>query len=255
MSKEAPSKQLNRREVLIWLGARSGEVAAVGISVPIFTSIRNAPSDASPQEANYQTTPPKENNGVLKVKNFSSDIIYVSNELFNYDSDESVSELLVGFFAGNVVLGSLSMQNRILDKKISSLSAFPAREIDSLSTMVFATQMQDKRFKEYGFDDYLKERNMVIPSNPTIEDVIKANLITLPVLIAASWAAPAIGRGYLGMSPFVAKHNLTFAAVIAKSLSLGDSVKDLINKGEGAEQIAQFLGATLAKAQAKPQKP
>lgn len=251
MSKEAQSNQLSRRETLTWLAKRGGETAVLALSFNVFTGIRKNPPEVPEKQLPNVIESPKKTEGILKVKDFSEEIIYVSKQVVEYDPDDAIGELLGGFIAGNVLIGSMSIADRVLDKKIASVSSIPARMIDSLSTMVFATQMQDPRFKEYGFESYLAENNIIIPPNPTIDDVIKANLLTMPLLVAASWAAPAIGRGYLGMSPFVAKNNLAFASLIGKSLSLGGEVKNVINHGGGPEVVAQFLGDILAKTQTK----
>jgi len=206
MSQEKQPDQLNRREMLKWLGKRGLETGAFFAGINIAFAIRDISQNPKTEKTYAQDTQAVESGHATQVKYFAGDILNTSQEIIGYQPDQNVIESLIGFFGGNTLIGYiLKNQSSLINRAVGSISVVPARLLDSLSTIAATRYIQDPRFQEYGFGDYIGERNGVFPDAISSADVFNLNLITNPILLAGGWIAPPLGRGYLGASTLVAK--------------------------------------------------
>jgi len=254
MSQERQPDQLNRREMLKWLGRRGIETGAFFVGINIASAIKDNLRNPQVKVAHDQTNQAIESEQGLRVKSFAEEIIATGGAIVDYNGAQNVAELLVGFFGGNTIIAyMLKNQSSFINRAAGSISVIPARLIDSLSTIAATKYIQDPRFQEYGFGDYLGEQNSLAPNNISSEDVFNLNVITNPLLLAVGWIAPPLGRGYLGASPLVAKNNFQFASLVEKSLELGDGVKTLLEDGKTSQDVSVFLQQELSRAKENSQ--
>lgn len=236
------AEAISRREVLQLLGKRALETAAVvALNATAFTLTDFLTKDDK-EEQEKETARALETDQDLEVKFFAKEILFAGKEITSYSSEENLIEIVAGFFAGNTI-GAYLLKNhsRLLNKKAGAMGAISGSTVDIISTIVAAQKMSDPRFEEYGFGVYFGEKNPIFSHNPSPEEIVTKSLAIIPASSFVGWTAPAIGRGYLGSSPFIASNNYEAAHVISTSLDLGDQVKVMIAKGAKQTEINGFL--------------
>jgi len=254
MIQERQPDRFNRREMLKWLGGRGIETGAFFVGINIASAIKDNSRNPQLKAAQDQANQAIESGQGLQVKDFAGEIIATSGAIVDYSGGQNVAELLVGFFGGNTLIAYiLKNQSTLINRVVSSVSVVPARLIDSLSTIAAAKYIQDPRFQEYGFGDYISDQNPLTPNNISFEDILKLNVISDPLLSAVSWIAIPFGRGYLGASPLLAKNNFQIASLVGKSLDLGDRIKTLIRDGKTSQDVNSFLQQELSGAKENSQ--
>ncbi len=200
-------------------------------------------SKATEQE--QEATKAIESGEKLQTKFFARDIVEASSRITSDTTVENLSLIISGWFAGTAVGGFLLRNHsKLFNSIVGSTTAVGGKTVDVASTLVFATKMNDPRFKEYNVGLYFNEVNPLFSPNPSPEEVITKSLFLIALIGLSSFRFPAFGRGYLGASPAILKNNLEVAHTIGTALELGDQVKSLIEQGRDANYIKNYLQHT-----------
>ena len=178
-----------------------------------------------------------------EVKDFALDIVFSSRKIVSAFSDPLNLRAIAGYYSGNTIINYLEGEeiSDVVDRGIGAVALPVANAIDLESTINFAAPMQDPRFKEYGLDKYLGEQSILYGEHPDPEDIRRTRSQLQPFLIAFGFAIPALGRGYLGGSPFIALDNADYRRIIEKSIELGDGVKMVLGNGGNPQDVNDYL--------------
>ena len=189
----------------------------------------------------FQEEPTKEKDS-LEVRYFAHDIyLKVSNE-YLIPKKANFPLIVVGYFLGDAVGGyAVKNYSQIQRRFIALTGGTIGSLVDAESTYLFAKHMDDKRFFEYGFDNYFCEGNPGLPQHPSPSELYYPMSVRTTIWAAISFTFPFLGRGYFGMSPFIVANNAKAAWTIKKCLEIGDNVKSMIEKGNQRQEIKQYI--------------
>lgn len=107
---------------------------------------------------------------------------------------------------------------------------------------------EDPRFKEYGIDKYVIEKNISLPGHPTKKEFFNTKQkIIQTLLLITSAILPGIGHGIGATTPIVYENNRAVYKRIKKAFEIGDEVKEKIEAGLSEEQIKRHLNELYMK--------
>lgn len=254
-----PTKNLpetmSRREMLEWFGHRTLEATIFIGGFEVMYGIGKAglaEKIGAFQETALRTI---ESQKSLEVRYFAREILDAGREIVgSLPHTTFLAKSTIGCFFGNVGIGLISLgQKELFSKKVGILTVNGARVVDVLSTFAFTQYMADPRFKEYGFDNFMKEQSPIMSETPTPDEIFWKNIPMQLLITGLSGFRPLLGRLYLGFVPAISENNTLGANTIKKCLDLGDDVKKLIASGVSPDKIRFFLQNEVQKAKGNQQ--
>lgn len=127
--------------------------------------------------------------------------------------------------------------------RLSGGLGFLVNRIIDLSTSVqVAREMEDPRFREYGFDNIYFEHNSFVNRNPSVKDFINLRNVTLNLIALISclyW--PNFGYGLTAITPQTFLNNRNIRKQIRLSKNISDKLKEMLQEGKSDEDVRLFL--------------
>ncbi len=251
-----PSDAKRRRDMLQW--AIQGGVMTLTLEVVQAIGTPRVQMEYKSQATQEQeATTAIENGGKLEPWYFAKDMRDASVRIVNFNSTLNTAEMLAGAFTGTAIGGYLlNYHPAIVNRFIGVASMATGRTLDIISTAMAAIEIADPRFTEYRLGPYFFEQSPTLSAHPSVIDLLTQNSLISIILLGSGFAAPTLGRFYLGISPALFENNHEVAKVVGIALQLGDEVKKMIQAGKKPDEIKDFLlHAELKKTEVPQQNP
>jgi hypothetical protein len=121
-------------------------------------------------------------------------------------------------------------------------ATFFGRLSDNYSTTRVISVSQDPRFREYGFNKYFFEGNLVLEIHPDAKYMLRPrNMITELLTLGLSYISPIAGARVATGSFFAYSNNRRIEEILNACYQIGDRVKEKIQSGYSHEQIIRHL--------------
>lgn len=101
---------------------------------------------------------------------------------------------------------------------------------------------ENKKFFEYGLDEYFEESTLFLPKHPTTKDLRRKKVILAEAsLLAASTIFAPLGYCFLATTYLDYKTNSTITREIEKAILIGDQVNEKIRSRTPEREIREWL--------------
>ena len=116
------------------------------------------------------------------------------------------------------------------------------RIVDNYSTRKVIRIMSDPRFKAYGFDKFIYERNPNLSIHPSVSELFKPKLLLFEGAgIVVSYFWPLLGYGFGFGAPAIYIHNMGIADALEIGYVVGDKIKEKLQQSATDQQIKDYL--------------
>ncbi|MBR9704114.1 hypothetical protein GOV12_01775 [Candidatus Pacearchaeota archaeon] len=115
------------------------------------------------------------------------------------------------------------------------------RTVDIYSTREAGKRMQDPRFEEYGFNQFIMELSPRSKSNKP-PNFREPNQIAMDLgILAISYFIPTIGFALGAMTPTIYLNNMGVARTLDISYAIGDKIKEMLANDATNNEISTYL--------------
>lgn len=242
------SEKFDRRGFFKFTGLRVAETGfLLGVNVKAFIDLREKMTQRQENLAD-QVASDNEQGLSLQTHHFAEKIMYIANQDTTGKDENVLLGAIAGGFLGNFGMGWMTKErSERVRRGVGLASGVGANVADSLSTIAFAKYMEDPRFFEYGFSNFVGEINSELTEHPTRERVVDFSVKSFPVRALLYAIIPGFGRTYIGAVPFIVRNNTEAAHMLKRSFELGDIVQRHIDEGRSQEDIEEYLNSLVSQ--------